>query len=200
MSHEDLSRFNSIKTPSGDFKVSEETSGCSWLGGVLWILTWLFRFLHTLKMHTQETRTPKTLRELAWNQLTVFWLNFEKNWRFLFCAVQALIIIKIDLAQQSQVDSVQKHNELAMHNMQCMNLCRTSCSGDQLPSNLYNWNAAQVTNPPSTQSQATNAIPAGVSCQDHLAALCERCWALRLGSTKTYFRLKNKSFTIGTGH
>ena len=34
--------------------------------------------------HHQVTSTPKTLQKLAWNHLTVFWLNFERNRRFLF--------------------------------------------------------------------------------------------------------------------
>ena len=33
--------------------------------------------------HHQVT-TPKTLQKLTWNHLTVFWLNFENNRRFLF--------------------------------------------------------------------------------------------------------------------
>ena len=32
--------------------------------------------------HHQVISTPKTLVKLAWNHLTVFWLNFEKNRRF----------------------------------------------------------------------------------------------------------------------
>ena len=34
--------------------------------------------------HLQVTSTPKTLRKLAWSHLTVLWLNFERNRRFLF--------------------------------------------------------------------------------------------------------------------
>ena len=34
--------------------------------------------------YRQVTSTPKTLRKLAWNHLTVLWLKFEKNRRFLF--------------------------------------------------------------------------------------------------------------------
>ena len=34
--------------------------------------------------HHHVTSTPKTLRKLSWNHLTVFWLNFDKNRRFLF--------------------------------------------------------------------------------------------------------------------
>ena len=36
-----------------------------------------------IKQH-QVRSTPKTLRKLAWNHLTVLWLNFEKNRSFLF--------------------------------------------------------------------------------------------------------------------
>ena len=43
----------------------------------------IFRVFSALKNH-QVISTPKTLRKLAWNHLTVFWLNFEKNGRFLF--------------------------------------------------------------------------------------------------------------------
>ena len=42
--------------------------------------------------HHQVTSTPKTLRKFAWNHLTVLWLNFQRNWRFLFSTVQALLI------------------------------------------------------------------------------------------------------------
>ena len=41
--------------------------------------------------HHQVTRTPKTLRKFVWNHLTVLWLNFERNWWFLFSTVQVLI-------------------------------------------------------------------------------------------------------------
>ena len=34
--------------------------------------------------HHQVTGTPKTLRKLAWNHLTVFWLDFEKTYVWLF--------------------------------------------------------------------------------------------------------------------
>ena len=34
--------------------------------------------------HHQVTSTPKTHQKLAWNNLTLFWLNFEKNRRLLF--------------------------------------------------------------------------------------------------------------------
>ena len=90
---------------------------------------------------------------------------------------------KNDPSFKSQVDSVQKQNELAMHNMQCMGLCGSMCLGGQLPSNLYDWNAAPATNQLTTSSApSTTAVPAGVSCQEHLADLCESCWALRSGS------------------
>ena len=42
--------------------------------------------------HHRVTSTPETLRKLTWNDLTVFWLNFDKNRRFLFCTVQPLAI------------------------------------------------------------------------------------------------------------
>ena len=45
--------------------------------------------------HHRVTSTPKTLRKLAWSHLTVFWLNFEKNRRFLFCRVQAMNMSEI---------------------------------------------------------------------------------------------------------
>ena len=41
-------------------------------------ITWI------ISKHQKVTRTPETLRKLTWNPLTVFWLNFEKNLRFLF--------------------------------------------------------------------------------------------------------------------
>ena len=37
-----------------------------------------------LVRHHQVTSSPKTLQKLAWNHLTVFLLNFEKNRRLLF--------------------------------------------------------------------------------------------------------------------
>ena len=42
--------------------------------------------------HHQVTSTPKTLQNPAWNHLTVLWLNFERNRRFFFSTVQALLI------------------------------------------------------------------------------------------------------------
>ena len=42
----------------------------------------------------QVTSIPKTLRKLGWNHLTVFWADFLKNRRFLFCTVQALLMKK----------------------------------------------------------------------------------------------------------
>ena len=33
--------------------------------------------------HHKVTSSPKTLRELAWNHLTVLWLNFERNRRLI---------------------------------------------------------------------------------------------------------------------
>ena len=44
----------------------------------------VFLDFQKLNEHHQVTSTPKTLRKLAWNHLTVFWLNFEKSRRFLF--------------------------------------------------------------------------------------------------------------------
>ena len=49
----------------------------------LWFSGVFFDFQKFTKHH-QVTSTSKTLRKLAWNHPTVFWLNFEKNWRFLF--------------------------------------------------------------------------------------------------------------------
>ena len=36
-------------------------------------------------INRQNTNTPETLRKLTRNHLMVFWLNFAKNLRFLFC-------------------------------------------------------------------------------------------------------------------
>ena len=94
---------NSIKTPSGDFKqVYEEFLGvlvtwCHQVGGVLRIFcdsSRLFEDFQKISKHHQVTSTPKTLRKLAWNDLTVFWSNFEWYPRFLFQTVQALNITK----------------------------------------------------------------------------------------------------------
>ena len=50
--------------------------------------------------HHQVTCTPKTLRNPAWNHLTVLWLNFEKkNRKVLFSTVQALSMIQEEFAK-----------------------------------------------------------------------------------------------------
>ena len=69
---------NVIKIPSGDFKFTSSFRRV--LGVVSFCLVSFWKFVK----HHQVTSTPKTLRKLAWNHLTVFWLNFEKNRRFLF--------------------------------------------------------------------------------------------------------------------
>ena len=59
---------------------------------------------HTKKIikHHQVTSTPKALRKLTWNHLTVFWLNFEKSRRFLFCTFQVLVIIRCSRVEVSK--------------------------------------------------------------------------------------------------
>ena len=60
--------------------------GCSWLGGAWWIFESpenLREFTRKIIKH-QVTSTLKTLRKLPRNHLTVLWLNFERNRRFLF--------------------------------------------------------------------------------------------------------------------
>ena len=42
--------------------------------------------------HHQVISTPKSVRNSAWNHLTVLWLNFGRNRRFLFSRVQVLVI------------------------------------------------------------------------------------------------------------
>ena len=51
---------------------------------LFFVIFWGFLDLKEIIQHHQVTSTLKTLRKLAWNHLTVFWLNFEKNQRFLF--------------------------------------------------------------------------------------------------------------------
>ena len=47
-----------------------------------------FSDFQKLIKHHQITSTPKTFRKLAWNHLTMFWLNFVKNRRFLLLTIE----------------------------------------------------------------------------------------------------------------
>ena len=65
--------------------------------------------------HQQVISTPKTLRKLAWNQPTMFWLHSEKNRSFLekgsyFCTGQPLAIRQ---QQKSDLDSQFSENSTA---------------------------------------------------------------------------------------
>ena len=56
-----------------------------------------FSDLQKITKYHQVISTPKTLRKLAWDPLTVFWLDFEKHRRSLFCTVQALVMIPLEV-------------------------------------------------------------------------------------------------------
>ena len=56
---------------------------------------------------------------------------------------------------QSQLDgSISSQNELAMHNMQCMNLCQEQCVNGQLPSDIYQFDG---------QNSNTHTLPAQIT-------------------------------------
>ena len=70
----------------------------------------VFYELQKFTKHHQVICTPKTLSKLAWNHPTVFWLNFDKDRRFLFYTVQALIskLGNFNVSNQSQAAILEK--------------------------------------------------------------------------------------------
>ena len=74
-------------------------------GGDLEVFYWSINFLKIfwgfsdfkkITKHHQVTSTRKTVRKLVWNRLMEYWLNFDKNRSFLFCAVKVLNISRLE--------------------------------------------------------------------------------------------------------
>ena len=133
--------------------------------------------------HQQVTSIPKTFRKLAWNFLTVFCLNFEKNPRFFFIRSKPY-----SWDQKSESDSLRyRNNESKLEKKNSSFASRTSASLGVIRSPAYSttnspWKNFLVENIPRPLSGTSRISNLGFSWNQFLTifdTVMTRAWTLQ---------------------